>query len=182
MSLNIPVLYGTIRDGRKSEPAAKFIHAELLKRGVSSEYVTPEKFHPNAPLEKHPPAEWQKIMTEADALIIVSPEYNHGYPGALKELIDSLYAEYNYKPVGICGAAGLLGGGRMIEQLRQVVIELKMVPIHEALYFPMVWTLFDEEGRLKNEADYAPRVEAFFKELFWYAEVLKEGRKSHPMA
>ena len=80
-------------------------------------------------------------MLAADGLIVVSPEYNHGYPGPLKEVLDSLYEEYEHKPIGICGAGGGLGGSRAVEQLRLVAIELKLVPIREALYFPMVWDL-----------------------------------------
>ncbi len=180
MPLNIPVLYGSIRDGRKSEPAGKFVHAELLKYGVESPYVTPQEVHRAGSIEKTYPATWKKIMQSADALIIVSPEYNHGYPGALKEMLDSLYEEYNYKPVGICGAAGGLGGGRMVEQLRQVAIELKLTPIREALYFPMVWSMFNVDGSIKDPSPYVPRLEGFFKELFWYAETLKEGREKRP--
>lgn len=178
--MKIPVLYGSVREGRKSEAVAKFIHAELSKTGVESEYVTPEKYQDMEPLERKHPEPWKSIMEQADGLIIVSPEYNHGYPGSLKEMLDSLYEEYAHKPVGIVGAAGFLGGGRMVEQLRQVVIELKMVPIREAGYFPMVWELQDEKGELKNPEQYLPRLEPFFKELFWYAEVLKEGREKHP--
>ena len=179
MNLKIPVLYGTMREARKSEPAAKLIHAELVKRGVESAYVTPEKFRSLKSIEKGYPEEWKKIMAEADALVIVSPEYNHGYPGPLKEMLDSLYEEYAYKPVGICGASGFLGGGRMVEQLRQVVIELKMVQIREAIYIPMVWDAFNPDGTPKDP-NMTVRMDAFFKELFWYAQVLKEGRKNHP--
>jgi len=178
--MKIPVLYGTIREGRKSEAVAKFIHAELVKRGIESEYVTAEAYQDKEPLEQKHPEPWATIMKDTDGLIIVSPEYNHGYPGTLKEMIDSLYQEYHFKPVGFVGAAGFLGGGRVVEQLRQVAIELKMVPIREALYFPMVWELLDEKGELKNPEQYLPRLEPFFKELFWYAEVLKEGREKHP--
>lgn len=140
----------------------------------------PEKFRSVKSIEKTYPAEWKKIMADADALVIVAPEYNHGYPGPLKEMLDSLYEEYNYKPVGICGASGFLGGGRMVEQLRQVVIELKMAPIREAVYIPMVWDAFNTDGTPKDP-NVVTRMEPFFKELFWWAEVLKEGRKKHPI-
>jgi len=181
MSLTIPVLYGSIREGRKSEPAATFIHAELLKRGVISAYVTPQEIHTGGSIEQTHPASWKMVMAQADALVVVSPEYNHGYPGPLKETLDSLYEEYNYKPIGIVGAGGWLGGGRMVEQLRQVAIELKMVPIREAVYFPAVWDAFNPDGTPKDQSVHK-RLETFFKELFWYAEVLKEGREKHPSA
>jgi len=179
MALKIPLLYGSMRDGRKSEAAAKLIHAELVKRGVESAYVSPEKYRSLKSMEKGYPAEWKKIMSEADGLCIVSPEYNHGYPGPLKEMLDSLYEEYHYKPVGICGAAGFLGGGRMVEQLREVVVELKMVPIREAIYIPMVWDAFNPDGTPKDPA-MTSRWDAFFQELMWWAQVCKEGRENHP--
>lgn len=179
MPLNIPVLYGSIREDRKSEPAARLVHAELLKHGVESAYVTPAEIHLGTSIERRHPETWKQLMLQADALVIVAPEYNHGYPGPLKEVLDSLYEEYAHKPVGICGAGGWLGGGRMVEQLRQVVIELKMVPIREALYFPAVWDAFNADGSPKDPT-MIQRFEPFFKELFWYAEVLKEGRANHP--
>jgi len=175
MPLTIPVLYGTIREKRNSEPAAKLIHTELVKRGVASAYVTPEEIHTGASIEKTYPAIWKTVMSKADALIVVAPEYNHGYPGPLKEVLDSLYEEYNYKPIGIVGAGGMLGGGRMVEQLRLVAIELKMIPIREAIYFPMVWDAFHADGTPKDQGVYT-RLETFFNELFWLADVLKEGR------
>lgn len=182
MPLSVPLLYGSMRDGRKSEAVAKYIHAELLKRGVESAYVSVGEYRGMMSLERRHPDPWKTIMEKADALVVVSPEYNHGYPGPLKETLDSLYEEYHQKPIGIVGAAGVLGGGRMVEQLRQVAIELHMVPIREALYFPFVWTLLDEQGNLKPDPAYGPRVEAFFTELFWYAEVLQEARKTRPLS
>lgn len=181
MGFKIPVLYGSIREGRKSEPAARYIHAEALKRGLISDYVTPKEIHTGHSVEQAHPEKWKSIMSAADALIIVSPEYNHGYPGPLKETLDSLYEEYNYKPVGIVGAGGWLGGGRMVEQLRQVVIELKMVPIREAIYFPAVWDAFTPDGAPKDQG-LSQRIELFFKELLWYTQVLKEGREKYPIS
>ncbi|MDQ7814444.1 MAG: NAD(P)H-dependent oxidoreductase [Patescibacteria group bacterium] len=178
--MRIPVLYGSMREGRKSEAVAKFVHAELLKRGIESEYVTSEPYRDREPLERKHPEPWKSIMESADGLIVVAPEYNHGYPGQLKEMIDALTIEYNYKPVGFVGAGGYSGGSRAVEQLRQVMIELRMVPIREALYFPMVWELLNDKGELKNPELFLPRLETFLKELFWYAEALKEGREKHP--
>lgn len=116
-------------------------------------------------------------VKKADGLIIVSPEYNHGYPGALKNTLDYLYEEYARKPVGICGVSlGGLGGGRMVEQLRLVCVEFHMVPIREAIYFSNIQRLFDKEGKLLDES-YLKRIDTFLKELFWYAKVLKWGRQ-----
>jgi NAD(P)H-dependent FMN reductase len=107
-------------------------------------------------------------INKANALIIVSPEYNHGYPGELKMMLDLLYKEYAQKPVGFCGvSAGGLGGARVVEQLRLVSIELHMIPIREAIYFSSVQNLFEENGKIKDES-YSPRIITFLNELISY--------------
>ena len=117
---------------------------------------------------------WSKAMSEADGLIIVSPEYNHGYPGELKLCLDQLYDQYAKKPVAIIGASGKLGGGRMVEQLRQVVIELRMVPMNGAVYFTKIWEDLNN-GKPNDEHAYES-LKHVFTELQWYAEVLKKAR------
>jgi NAD(P)H-dependent FMN reductase len=161
----MPIILGTAREGRQSEKAAKFMLGEAAKYGLQSEII-----------DVRSPEGYAEKITKADGLIIVSPEYNHGYPGALKQLLDTCYKEYEHKPVGICGvSSGILGGARMVEQLRQVVIELHMVPIREAIYFSSVAALFDESGAMKD-ASYAARVKKFLDELAWYAGALKAAR------
>jgi NAD(P)H-dependent FMN reductase len=154
------------------------MRGEVKKAGIETEIIDVRDFRINATdnTGKNPQAEkLSKKITKADALIIVSPEYNHGYPGELKMTLDMLYEQYARKPVGICGvSAGGLGGARAVEQLRQVAVEFRMVPIREALYFPNVYTLFDENGKIKD--DYGKRVKAFLDELVWYAKTLKEKR------
>ena len=115
-------------------------------------------------------------MTRADGLIIVVPEYNHGYPGELKLLLDSLFEEYEKKPVLLCGvSAGGWGGTRVVDHIKQVLIELKMVPTRSALYYPGVKKLFNEEGVILGEG-HSERVAEALAELLWYAETLKNAR------
>lgn len=175
----MPVILGTAREGRESEKAAKFILGETIKAGLETELIDVRDYRIRATdrTEKSPEAKKQsEKITKADGLIIVSPEYNHGYPGELKMMLDSLYKQYFNKPVGICGVSiGPVGGARMVEQLRLVCIELHMVPIREAIYFPLVQNIFDEKGNIKEPA-YYERVKPFFSELIWYAKALKNAR------
>lgn len=172
----IPIILGTAREGRQSDRVARFMLEEVKKFGLESEIVDARDFRIEAtdntgglPQAK----ELAGIISRAAALIIVSPEYNHGYPGELKMMLDMLYEEYSAKPVGFCGvSSGGLGGARMVEQLRQVAIEFHMVPIREALYFSNVQNLFDEKGEIKDKS-YSERVKVFFDELVWYANKLK---------
>lgn len=179
-SLFIPLLLATGREGRKSEQVAKFVLQEAKAHGFESELVDARDFSisrtDNTKTSEQSKA-FANLITRADGLIIVSPEYNHGYPGELKLTLDQLYEEYRHKPVGICGvSAGVLGGARVVEQLRLVMIEFQMVPIRNAVYFSETHKLFDNEGNIKDTEYYNKRLNAFFDELFWYAKVLKEAR------
>ena len=180
-TLFIPILLGTAREGRRTENAAKFVFEEAKKDGRFEtqfldvrDFVTIPKTEGTMSPERL--KEWSKIMARADGLIIVSPEYNHGYPGELKLMIDELYDEYKHKPMGLCGTGGGLGGARAVEMLRIVAIELHMVPLNNAVYFSNIKTLFDENGKIQD-ASYADRLKKLFNELVWYAEVLKAARE-----
>lgn len=176
----IPIILGTAREGRQSEKVAKFIFQEVKKYGLDTEVLDVKDYRIAATdnTQKIPAA--QKLsekISKADGLIIVSPEYNHGYPGELKMMLDLIYGQYAKKPLGIVGvSAGPIGGARMVEQLRQVAVELHMWPIREALYFPMVQSQFDENGNIKDAA-YFNRVQKFLAELTDYAKILKAGRE-----
>lgn len=180
--LNIPVLLGTGHEGSKSHHAAEFVRDQLIAAGVSSELHRAGELSPGVtygPKQWHPKVElWRNIMAKADGLVIVSPEYNHGYPGELKLVLDCAFEEYRHKPVAICGTSiGVFGGSRMVEQLRQVVIEFSMVPLQHAMYFSKVQDAFDDLAK-PTSPDMEKRFEPLCKELLWYAEVLKAPREA----
>ena len=178
MKLNIPVLFGTSRENNQSHKAANFVLKQAQEFGFDSMLYKPEDIL-TAPATKRlsdykEENIWSKAMDKADGLIIVSPEYNHGYPGELKMILDQLYDQYAKKPVAIIGASGKLGGGRMVEQLRQVVIELHMVPVSEGAYFDKIWE--DLNNGKPNDDHAYESLKHVFTELKWYAEVLKEAK------
>jgi NAD(P)H-dependent FMN reductase len=179
--LYIPIILGTAREGRESEKAAKFMLQEATKYGLkNTEIIDVRDFGIKATDNTLTSPEAKKLsqtIKKADGLIIVTPEYNHGYPGELKMMMDMLYEEYFQKPVGFCGVSfGALGGARSVEQLRLVCIEYHMVPIREAVYFPTIQKLFDEKGAIKDESFHG-RVGKFLDELVWYAKALKPARE-----
>ncbi len=177
MKTYIPIILGTARKGRRSENVANYVLKEILKKDIKSEIIDARDYRTadtdntgNLPQAK----KLAEKINKADGLIIVSPEYNHGYPGELKMMLDLLYKEYASKPVGFCGVSiGILGGARAVEQLRTVSIEFHMVPIREAVYFSTVQDLFDEKGEIKDNS-YSQRLEALFNELVSYANKLKK--------
>jgi NAD(P)H-dependent FMN reductase len=176
----IPVILGTAREGRFSDKVAQFVLGEARKAGLESEILDARDYRTIATDKTFLYPEAKRLaekIVKADALIIVTPEYNHGYPGELKMMLDMLYEQYARKPVGLCGVSmGGLGGARCVEQLREVIAELHMVSIREALYFSNVRQLFDEKGAIKDTA-YYDRVKKFLEELIWYADALKKARE-----
>lgn len=179
--LFIPVILGTARKGRASEQVARFVHEETRKRaGVETELIDIRdlKLATDDAGETIKDADFSASVARADALILVVPEYNHGYPGLLKHALDTNLKEYIHKAVGICGvSAGGFGGTRVIENLLPVMRELGLVTIFWDGNFSGARKLFDAQGRLLDEA-YLRRLDQFLKELIWMAKVLRYGRES----
>jgi len=184
--LFIPVVLGTARTGRYSEHVAQFIERELRAR----EGITTELFdvRGHLRLETLPPwgeggtesvtTPWREVAEHADGFVLVVPEYNRGYPGELKILLDSLYDEYRDKAVGMCGVSdGPMGGARVVEHIKPVLIELGMWPIRSALLCSFVDKAFNEKGELLN-ADYRTRTNGFLDDLIAHVRLLHAGRSA----
>jgi NAD(P)H-dependent FMN reductase len=179
--LFIPVLLGTSRPGRRSEAVAKFVVEETKTYGLETELLDIKDFPIGNTIDlTETTKRWRELMTKADGLIILAPEYNHGYSGELKMLLDLAYQEYNHKPLGVCGvSSGPLGGARMVEQLRLVAIELQMTPIRNAVYFSLVQDIVGEDGLVKDPDNWRKKLGTVLDEMKWYGEVLKEGRNKN---
>ncbi len=180
----IPVILGTTRKGRMSAHVAKFVAGELAKRnGVETELIDIAQipFPTDDAGEACKDPKFSATMMKADALLIIVPEYNHGYPGLLKHALDTNLKEYIHKAVGLCGvSAGPFGGTRAIQDLLPVMRELGLVNIFWDGNFSSVQNVFDESGNLLEKA-YVRRLEKFFNELIWMAKVLRHGRENVPL-
>jgi NAD(P)H-dependent FMN reductase len=183
--LFLPVLLGTNRKLRNSVLAARWLVHEMEKRSEIrtrlfdvSDFVLPQDDYGQEIKALFP--EWRDAIIEADGLVIVSPEYNHGYPGKLKAVLDLLLKEYIHKAVGFVGvSAGPWGGTRVIEAMVPMVRELGLAVTFTDLNFPAVQKKFDDEGRLLDQA-YEQRVKDFLDELVWMSRALKWGRENLP--
>jgi NAD(P)H-dependent FMN reductase len=181
--LFIPIILGTARRGRQSENVARFVFEQTKKRAdIETELIDvcklPMKLDDAGEQMKDP--KFSATIERCDGLIIVTPEYNHGYPGLLKHALDMNLEEYIHKAVGICGvSAGPFGGTRVIEGLLPVMRELGLVTIFWDVNFGNVQKLFDEQGKLLDES-YFRRLDKFLNELIWMARVLRYGRENIP--
>jgi NAD(P)H-dependent FMN reductase len=181
--LFIPIILGTARRGRRTEHAARFVLEQTRKRAdIETELIDvcnlPLKLDDAGEQMKDP--KFSATIKRCDALIIVTPEYNHGYPGLLKHALDMNLEEYIHKAVGICGvSAGPFGGARVIEALLPVMRELGLVTIFWDVNFGNVQKLFDDQGNLLDQS-YVRRLDKFLNELIWMAHVLRYGRENIP--
>lgn len=163
-----------------SEHAARLMVTEVGKRpGVETELVDVATLP--IPVddagEGAKDAEFAELVNRADALVIVAPEYNHGYPGLLKHVLDTNLKEYVHKAAGIVGvSAGVFGGARVIQNLIPVLRELGLVTIFWDVNFTSVGSRFDDEGNLLDDS-FLPRIDKFLDELLWMAETLRHGRE-----
>jgi len=181
--LYLPVLAGTTREQRKSIFAARLV-CEIGKTfdEVETDLVDPKDFNfpgdGNDPEGKDP--RYTEITKRADGFFIVSPEYNHSFPGSLKRMLDSELENYIHKPVAFGGASsGQWGGVRAIEALVNTVREMGLVAAFKDIQFPKVQDLFNENGKLLDD-HYKDHIKAVWVELIWMAKVLKYGRESVP--
>jgi len=186
-SLNVPVVLGSIRKGRRSENAARLLAERVAALDHRTHVVDLRELH--LPLydeeeasEGHANvATFRRLMNDADAVVWLTPEYNHGYTSVSKNALDYLRPELRRKPVAVCGlSGGLVGGARAVEQFKQVLIELHAVPIRDSVYFADARNLFDEAGRLLRP-EIVTRVDEVLAELIWYARALAWGRQHLPI-
>ncbi len=181
--ITIAVLEGTTRAQRRSIMASHYV-AEFGRTlpGVEIIFVDPNDFNfpgdGNDPEGKDP--RYTEITARADAFFIVTPEYNHSFPGSLKRMLDSELANYNHKPVAFAGVSdGNWGGTRAVESLVPAIRETGLVVLAWDVFFPRVQDIFDESGTMKPEfeARYAKNLHKLYDELIWMARLFKQARK-----
>jgi NAD(P)H-dependent FMN reductase len=183
--LFIPLIVGTNRKERNSIHVGNWLVSEMQKREEIEtqlfdvkDFALPQNDYGTEIQEQFP--EWRDAIIRADGLVIVSPEYNHGYSGTLKSVLDLLLKEYIHKSVALVGvSAGPWGGTRVIEALVTLVRELGLCVTFTDLNFPTVHNKFDHDGKLLDEA-YERRAQGFLDELIWMSRILKWGRENLP--
>jgi NAD(P)H-dependent FMN reductase len=186
-SYHISVLYGSVRTNRKGIRAAHYITNKLKHRKhevtLIDPLLTPLPFLDKM-YKEYGEGEAPQHMTlianqlrQSDGFIIVTGEYNHGIPPALKNLLDHFQKEYFFKPSGIVSySAGRFGGVREAIQLRITLAELGTPSIPSICAIPKISQALDEQGSPRE--DYLDKTaNKFLSEFEWYLEALAEQRK-----
>ncbi len=188
--LRIGVILASTRGGRRGEAYAKWIHEILTQRPDLEvelldlrDYPVPAYEHQEMPpaIEKGYQNEssrrWSEKIHAQDGYIIVTPEYNHGYPGQLKNAIDHVHMGWWYKPISFVSYGGTANGARAVEQLRNVAVEVRMVPVRSEVNIRLIGLQADEAGR-PTDPLYAKLAKGMIDQLLWWARVAKDGRDS----
>jgi NAD(P)H-dependent FMN reductase len=159
--MHVAVVLGTARTGRESEKVARAVvgHLETMDDtevefvDVREQLKEPTTIAPWDENATH--GSWAEVVERSDALVLVVPEYNHSFPGELKLLLDSLYKEYTGIPVGVVGVSGgAIGGARVVDHLKPVLVELNMVAVKAAVLVPNVTDAVSDDGTFNNKETY----------------------------
>lgn len=191
--LRIGVVLASVREGRRGEAFARWFHGLAAQRlDVEAslldlvEWPLPayaRKETPNVAEKGYAPgsleARWRDTVAALDAVVLVTPEYNHSFPGQLKNALDTVYAAWNHKPLGIVSYGGFASGARAAEQLRLVGVELRMVPVRDEVNVRLVGYAADDRG-LPADPVYAKKAKALLDDLVWWGKVLRDGRERYP--
>ena len=184
-SFYIPIILGSTRRGRQSPKVATFIlnrikHNKEIKTELLDllEYDFPI-MEERLSKRDDPPArlrEFSNKVASSDALIIVTPEYNGGYPGVLKNALDYLLPEYKRTPIGIVTvSAGGFGGINCLAQLRLTMLSMGALPIPASLPISKVHDVFEDDGT-PRDSSYEKRADTFISELLWFAKAIANQR------
>lgn len=188
MQPTLLIIVGSTRPGRVGLPVAEWFRVLAQRHGKFAvgfadlaEIRLPLLDEPNHPrlgqyLHGHT-KEWSRLVEKADAFAMVVPEYNYGYSAPIKNAIDFLHREWQYKPVGFVSYGGVSGGTRAVQMLKQVVTTLKMMPIPEAVVIPFVQQFLDEEGRFQGSEPPEQAAQLMLDELWRWTEALAGMRK-----
>jgi NAD(P)H-dependent FMN reductase len=166
--VRIALIYGSTRKGRFCDTVVRWAAAEIMKTGA----FELDQIDPAEPLALH------DRIRRADAFVIVTPEYNHGYTAPLKALIDQVGPEWHAKPIAFVSYGGISGGLRAVEQLRLVFAELHATSIRDSVSFAGAHERFDEQGELREPERHRRAMSRMLGQLQWWALALREARNA----
>jgi NAD(P)H-dependent FMN reductase len=184
----VQIVIASTRPGRVGLPVARWVeersgdHAGFEVEVVDLAQVDlpflDEPKHPRFRQYEHDHTRrWSATVERADAFIFVLPEYNYGFNAVIKNAIDFLHVEWEYKPVGFVSYGGVAAGTRAVQMLKQVVTTLKMTPLVEAVSIPFVAKFIDEDKHLRPNDTMEEALVAMLDELVRVTDALAPLRR-----
>jgi NAD(P)H-dependent FMN reductase len=182
--ITVAVLVASVREGRFGPTVARWFIGEAGRREyLNLDVIDLADLDLPADFRDSPAAgAFADRIGVADAFVVITPEYNHAYPAALKLAIDTVYTGWRAKPVAFVSYGGLSGGLRAVEQLRPVFAELHAVTIRDTVSFHMASNQFDESGKPRDPAGVSAATATMLDSLTWWARSLRDARKARPYA
>lgn len=179
--MRLAIVTGSVRDGRFGPTvSAWFSDVAAARPEFDVDVIDLADLHIPADMSVNDDQmDFAARIDAADAIVVVTPEYNHSFPGPLKTAIDSLKAEWRAKPVGFVAYGGMSGGLRAVEALRIVFAEVHAVTVRDVVAFPMAWAAFDEAGQPRDTEGVATAADVLLNHLAWWAHVLRQARAEH---
>ncbi len=180
--LNLAIIIGSVREGRFGPTVAHWFASRAREHDeFTVDVIDLAGMDFPASMASSPDVEdFGQRIGNADAVVVVTPEYNHSYPGPLKTAIDSLGGQWHAKPVGLVSYGGMSGGLRSVEPLRVVFAELHAMTIRETISFHGVWGQFDDDGQPRDPDGVNGAARAMLDQLEWWAQALVEARSVRP--
>ncbi|KIA63826.1 FMN reductase [Nocardia vulneris] len=188
-AVKLAVIIGSVREGRFGPVVAEWFSEHARNHGAFEvDVIDLAEAHVPLALPEVPPAldpdperpagmaDLTRRLSEADAFVIVTPDYNRSIPAALKAAIDWHFTQWDSKAIGFVGYSGLSGGLLAIEHLRQIFNELNAHTVRNYVSFPRYYLLFDEQGKLRDPEEPAAAAQALLDQLRWWAEALSAAR------
>ncbi|MCT4352811.1 NAD(P)H-dependent oxidoreductase [Streptomyces sp. Je 1-79] len=186
--LKLAVIVASNREGRFAPVITDWFRARAAERSdftvdvvdlAAVDLPTALSHHPDATVVAEL-AKVSPVLADADAFVVVTPEYNHSFPASLKSLIDWHYTEWQAKPVGFVSYGGISGGLRAVEQLRQVFAEMHAVTVRDTVSFHNAHGHFDEDGRHKDPTRPDAAAKTMLDQLAWWAHSLRDAKSVRP--
>ncbi|MGC0313996.1 NADPH-dependent FMN reductase [Kitasatospora acidiphila] len=193
--LNLAVIVGSVREGRFAPVIARWFVEQAERHGAFTvDLIDLADVELPLALPAMPPAmqpdlrrpegmaELTRRLKAADAIVILTPDYNRSFPASLKAAIDWHYSEWHAKPIGFVGYSGASGGLLAIEQLRQIFNELQAHTVRGYVSFPRYYELFSPDGTLLEPEGPEGSAKAMLDQLQWWGSVLHDARRDRPFA